>query len=83
MNVTPSARLRAMGSAAGVEAYAELMFMDDRSFAQIAPSGAFFVTHTLHYGNAFMSAQRYDTLCGRFGLGRDDVQTVHLGRRNV
>ena len=66
-----------------VEAYAELMYMDDRSVSQIAPSGAFFVTNTLNCGNAFMSEQQYETLCGRFGLGRDDAQTVYLGRRNV
>ena len=29
-----------------VEAFTEFMFMDDRSLAQIAPSGSFFVTPT-------------------------------------
>ena len=66
-----------------VEAYTEFMYMDDRSTSQIAPSGAFFVTDTLHCGNAFMSEQQYDALCSRFGLSRDDAQTVYLGRRNV
>ena len=65
------------------EAYAELMFMDDRSVAQIAPSGAFFVTDTLGCGNPFMSAQQFDALCGRYGLTADDDQTVFIGRRNV
>lgn len=42
-----------------IEGYAEFQFMDDRSLAQIAPSGAFFVTSTLSCDNAFLSdAQR-------------------------
>ena len=65
------------------ESYTELMFMDDRSVAQIAPSGAFFVTDTLGCGNPFMSRQQFEALCGRFGLTEDDVQTVYIGRRNV
>ncbi len=65
------------------QAYAELMFMDNRSLAQIAPSGAFFVTDTLRCGNAFLSEQQFDLLCGRYGLTRDDEQTVFIGRRNV
>ena len=39
-----------------VEAYAEFMFMDDRSVAQIAPSGAFFVTDMLNCDNPFLSS---------------------------
>ena len=66
-----------------VEAYTELMFMDDRSVAQIAPSGAFFVTDTLGCGNPFLSPQQFDALCGRFGLTEEDVQSVYIGRRNV
>ena len=65
------------------EAYTELMFMDDRSVAQIAPSGAFFVTDTLGCGNPFLSPQQFEALCGRFGLTENDAQTVHIGRRNV
>lgn len=64
-------------------AYTELMFMDNRSVAQIAPSGAFFVTDRLGCGNAFLSEQQFDLLCGRYGLSRDDEQTVFIGRRNV
>ena len=66
-----------------VVAYTELMFMDDRSVAQIAPSGAFFVTDELGCGNPFLSPQQFQALCGRFGLTRDDTQTVFIGRRNV
>lgn len=64
-------------------AYGEVMFMDNRSVAQIAPSGAFFVTDTLGCGNPFLSGQQFEALCGRYGLTTDDVQSVHIGRRNV
>jgi outer membrane receptor protein involved in Fe transport len=65
------------------QAYTELMFMDNRSVAQIAPSGNFFLTDTLRCGNAFLSEQQFDLLCGRYGLTGDDEQTVFIGRRNV
>ena len=66
-----------------VEAYTELMYMNDSTVSQIAPSGAFFVTDTIPCNNAFMSDQQFDALCGQFGLTKDDVQTAYLGRRNV
>ena len=66
-----------------VETYAEFMFMDNRSVAQIAPSGAFFVTDSLQCGNAFLSQQQFDALCGAYGLTRNDSQQVFIGRRNV
>ncbi|MEP5765765.1 MAG: TonB-dependent receptor [Halieaceae bacterium] len=66
-----------------VEAYTELMFMDDRTVSQIAPSGNFFATNSLPCGNAFLSAQQFDALCGSQGLTTADSQTVYIGRRNV
>ena len=45
-----------------IEVYAELMFMDDRSVSQIAPSGAFFVTSQLSCSNPFLSDQQYNQL---------------------
>ncbi len=68
---------------AAAEIYTELMYMDDQSVSQIAPSGAFFITNTLHCGNAFLSEQQFNAVCGRFGLTQEDLQTVYLGRRNV
>jgi outer membrane receptor protein involved in Fe transport len=65
------------------EVYAEVSYMDDKSVAQIAPSGAFFVTNSLSCGNPLLSAQQFDQLCGQFGLTTADTQTVYLGRRNV
>ena len=67
-----------------VEAYMELMFMDDRSVAQIAPSGAFFVTESLSCGNPLMSDQQFETVCGSIGLTREDTRDPFwIGRRNV
>ena len=65
------------------EVYTELMFMDNRSVAQIAPSGAFFVTETLGCGNPFLSQQQFEVLCGEYGLSPGDDQIVRIGRRNV
>ena len=66
-----------------VEAYTELMFMDDRTTAQIAPSGSFFRQRHLHCGNAFLSQQQFQALCGQYGLTEDDIQNVYIGRRSV
>ncbi len=70
-----------IGSSA--EVFTELMFMDDRTLSQIAPSGAFFVTSTLQCGNPLLSARQFEAVCGSFGLTPADVQTVYIGRRNV
>jgi outer membrane receptor protein involved in Fe transport len=66
-----------------VEAYTELMFMDDRSVSQIAPSGNFFRTNELSCGNAFLSDQQFDAICGQYGLTEDDTRLLYIGRRNV
>ena len=66
-----------------VEAYTEFMFMDDRSVAQIAPSGSFFHPDTLNCDNPFLSPQQFQAVCGAYGLTKDDMQTVRIGRRNV
>lgn len=66
-----------------VELYSELMFMDDRSVAQIAPSGAFFVTSTLNCDNPLLSDQQRQAICFDDGLTVDDDQNVFIGRRNV
>lgn len=65
------------------EIYGETMFMDDQSVAQIAPSGAFFVTNTIPCGNPLLSDQQFESLCGQFGLTEDDIQDAFVGRRNV
>ncbi len=65
------------------EAYAEFMYANDRTTAQIAPSGNFFHTDELKCGNAFLSDQQFEAICGSQGLTRADTQTVNIGRRNV
>ncbi len=66
-----------------IEVYTEFSFMDDRTNAQIAPSGNFFETNTIPCNNAYLSAQQYQQLCGQFGLAPTAVQTAFIGRRNV
>jgi len=65
------------------DTYAEVSYMDDTTDAQIAPSGAFFVTSSLNCGNPYLSQQQFDSICGNYGLTTADSQTVYIGRRNV
>lgn len=67
------------------EVYGELMFMDDRSVAQIAPSGAFLgaVTFSLNCDNPLWTTDIRQQMCGQFGLGANDFSSVLIGRRNV
>ena len=43
--------------------YAEVMYMDDRTVAQIAPSGDFGVTTTVNCDNPLLSAQQRSQVC--------------------
>ena len=54
------------------------MFMDDRSLAQIAPSGAFFVTSTINCDNPLLSPQQFTAICenDRVVDVEDDPDTV-------
>ncbi|MGN6154175.1 MAG: TonB-dependent receptor domain-containing protein [Sphingomicrobium sp.] len=49
--------------------YMELMFMDDRSDAQIAPSGDFGNTNRIACDNALLTAAQRDRLCGTYTSG--------------
>jgi outer membrane receptor protein involved in Fe transport len=64
-------------------AYGELMFMDDRSVAQIAPSGSFGQEFSVSCSNPLFSAAQRQTFCGQFGLGPTDNTSIVVGRRNV
>lgn len=46
-----------------VQPYLEVMFMDDRTEAQIAPSGIFFNTGFINCDNPFLSAQQRGIIC--------------------
>jgi outer membrane receptor protein involved in Fe transport len=52
----------------GLQPYLEVMFMDDRSIAQIAPSGNFFNTTTINCDNPLLSAQQRAILCSPANL---------------
>lgn len=62
-----------------LDAYTEFQFMDDRSLAQIAPSGAFFVTSSINCDNPFLSAQQLGVL----GCSPGTSVPWYIGRRNV
>ncbi|WP_293903393.1 TonB-dependent receptor [Phenylobacterium sp.] len=64
------------------EVYTDLMFMDDRSVAQIAPGGIFAGNFTINCNNALASAQQLTTLCGA-DAGTPANRTLIISRRNV
>lgn len=71
--------------------YAELMFMDDHTDAQIAPSGDFGNTNRIACDNALLSAQQRNVLCAPGAVfsdslnGMQNVQQTftYILRRNV
>jgi outer membrane receptor protein involved in Fe transport len=77
-------------------AYTEFMFMDDKTVAQIAPSGAFlgsgtgtppfFGNYVVNCDNPYLSPSMVQTLCNDPAVNRPAGQTdvlVGIGRRNV
>lgn len=65
------------------EVYAELMYMNDRSVAQIAPSGAFVTEVDVNCDNPLLSPSQVENFCTAQGLGPADMTTLLVGRRNV
>jgi iron complex outermembrane receptor protein len=61
--------------------YANTMFMNDRSLAQIAASGAFFAKFNVNCANPFLSTQELATWCG--GSTAGETPNLFIGRRNV
>ena len=61
--------------------YANTMFMDDRSVAQIAPSGNFGQSQNINCSNPFLSASELNTWCG--GSTAGNIQGLYILRRNV
>jgi outer membrane receptor protein involved in Fe transport len=51
-----------------IKPYLEFMFMDDRSVAQIAPSGNFGNTLSINCDNPLLSAQQLEAICDDEGL---------------
>jgi outer membrane receptor protein involved in Fe transport len=65
------------------QVYTELMFHDDRTVAQIAPSGLFAQLYTTNCDNPLLSAAQRSAMCGAFGLAPTADTNVLIGRRNV
>lgn len=65
-----------------IEVYSELMFMDNRTVAQFAPSGIFFNSLDFNCGNPLLSAQQKDVV-GCTGAPDDQMVGAIFGRRNV
>ncbi|UVO50445.1 TonB-dependent receptor [Sphingomonas sp. SUN019] len=67
--------------------YMEFMFMDDRTVAQIAPSGLFFNTSTINCDNPLLSAQQLGIVCNPTNTFVDSTgvtrANLYIGRRNV
>jgi len=58
------------------DVYGELMFMDDRSVAQIAPSGSFFGQHSVSCSNPLWTPQMVQEFCTNLGLTATDSATL-------
>ncbi|MEW6338003.1 MAG: TonB-dependent receptor, partial [Acidobacteriota bacterium] len=65
-----------------LQGYLEIGYMNDRTDAQIAPSGNFFSTLQLNVDNPMLSAQQRQILLDA-GWGPHDIATVNIARRNV
>ena len=66
------------------EVFAQLMFSDYKSVAQIAPSGNFFSTPDINCGNPLLGAQQRTTIgCTAGDIAADARRTLYVGRRNV
>ncbi len=74
--------------AENTNAYTEIMFMQNHTNVQIAPSGIFGLGVTgenggINCNNVFLSDAQRQTLCGANGLGVDDIAPALILRRNV
>lgn len=65
-----------------VTAYTQLMFMDDQTVAQIAPSGIFGQSFKIRCDNPMLSASQQTAYCGTLA-GSSDTVNMTLFRRNT
>ncbi|MDE2150672.1 MAG: TonB-dependent receptor, partial [Gammaproteobacteria bacterium] len=65
------------------DVYGSAMFMDDRSTAQLAPSGLFFQPSPVNCDNPLLSAQERQFLCTSVGLSGSDNANVVVGEQNT
>jgi outer membrane receptor protein involved in Fe transport len=66
-----------------LDAYTELMFEDDHTVAQVAPSGTFGYTFSIGCNSPLFSADEVQQLCTNAGLGPTDKATLAILKRNV
>lgn len=67
-----------------VNAYANFMFMDYSSIAQIAPSGNFFSTSTINCDNPLIPGTMLPTIgCTPAAIAAGDSVDFYIGRRNT
>jgi iron complex outermembrane receptor protein len=65
------------------DVYGEVMFMDDYSEGQIAPSADFNNTTLINCDNPMLSPQQRDLICTQNGYGPDEYANMTIGRRSV
>lgn len=66
-----------------IEAYGSVMFMDDHTNSQVAPSALFQgYTYSVNCNNPFLSAQQGQILCGS-AYGTSATQQLYIGYRPV
>jgi len=53
----------------------EFNYGNNDTKSQIAPSGNFFVSEDIYCGNALLTEEQYQTICGDFGLEKDQYFT--------
>ncbi|RAK56267.1 TonB-dependent receptor [Phenylobacterium soli] len=66
-----------------LDAYAQIMFMDDHTRAQIAPSGIFGQTFNISCSSPLLSAQEVQTFCTNAGLTAADSASLAILKRNT
>lgn len=67
-----------------MNAYANFMFMDYKSVAQIAPSGNFFSTETINCDNPLLPSELVTAVgCSAADIAAGESQTLYIGRRNI
>jgi len=65
------------------DVYGEVMFMDDYSEAQIAPSADFGNTDQINCDNPMLSPEQLELFCTNQGFGPDEYANVIIMRRSV
>jgi len=63
--------------------YIEVMYMNNYTDAQIAPSGNFYRVNQINCDNPMLSQQQYDLVCAGAGYADDEYSEVYIGRRNI